>query len=126
MPYSSGYPSYSASMSSGNYGSNTTSSSGSYRSNATSSDLNYTPPDAGMLRIRAPDVRARITVNDRPISNIGDIRYYVTPLLQEGQPYRYTVRAVWERDGQITSIEREVYAVRGQTTEVDLTAPAAR
>jgi uncharacterized protein (TIGR03000 family) len=91
-----------------------------------SGDLNYTPADAAMIRIRVPNVRARVTVNGRAISPIGNVRYYVTPTLSPGQTYTYTVKASWARDGRTITRQRKVKAVRGRTVVADLTQPASR
>jgi len=115
-PYWMGYGYGSATLSRGDYSSAAT----------TSRNLNYTPADAGMLRISVPDVHARVTVNDRPISPVGAVRYYVTPTLQSGQSSSYKVRAVWKRDGRTISIDKTVDAVRGQTTEVDFVSPSPK
>jgi len=114
-----GYPGYA-------YASPPTVSGGNLSTVPSSADLNYTPADAAMLRIRVPAVRARVTVNGRAISPIGNVRYYVTPTLSPGQTYSYTVRASWTRDGRTVTRQRTVRAQRGRTVVVDFTAPAPK
>jgi uncharacterized protein (TIGR03000 family) len=79
------------------------------------------PADAGFIRLQVPDKLAEVTFNGESVSSIGTTREYVTPVLQAGQTYRYTITATWGRGDQQTTMERTIDIARGETRTVDFT-----
>jgi len=51
------------------------------------------------LVIRVPDENARVWLEDTPTQQRGTERVFLSPSLEPGQPYVYTVRASWMENG---------------------------
>jgi uncharacterized protein (TIGR03000 family) len=81
------------------------------------------PANAAAVRVLLPDPNAQLYFDGVLTSSRGRTRGFVTPVLQPGQNYQYTVRAVWMQDGQERSEERTVRVSAGQTVVVDFTRP---
>jgi uncharacterized protein (TIGR03000 family) len=82
------------------------------------------PANAAVLQIRVPDAYAQVLFDGEKTSSNGTTRYYVTPDLQAGKDYHYTVTATWQRDGQTVKQDRQVKVAPGMTSVVDFTRPA--
>lgn len=79
------------------------------------------PPNAAALRVTMPTASALLYVDGVLTTSTGAQRGFVSPILQPGQEYRYTLKAVWTQDGQQQSAERSVLVSAGKTLTVDFT-----
>jgi uncharacterized protein (TIGR03000 family) len=77
------------------------------------------PADAGLIRLRVPDKFAEVTFNGQAVSSVGTAREYLTPALQVGQMYQYTITAAWGRGDQQTTRHQTIDITRGQIRTVD-------
>src|SRR5262245_3734692 len=73
------------------------------------------------LLVRVP-ADAKLYFNDSLTSQTGETRTFVTPPLQAGTTYNYTLKAAIVRDGQTLSQTKEVTFKGGQDVEVDFTS----
>jgi uncharacterized protein (TIGR03000 family) len=65
---------------------------------------------------------ARLTFDGEATRSTASERRFVTPLLEAGKSYRYTLRATFVRGGNVVNVERQVVVEAGQETEVSLFA----
>jgi uncharacterized protein (TIGR03000 family) len=72
---------------------------------------------AGTLTVWVPS-NAKVTVNGRETSSTGNHRQFVSYGLKPGFSYKYVVKAVVVRDGQMQEDTRTVTLTAGQTTAV--------
>jgi uncharacterized protein (TIGR03000 family) len=68
---------------------------------------------------------ATLTIDDEPTVSTSANRVFVTPALEEGKEYEYTLKAKVLRDGQVQVTTAKVTVRPGKTSEVELTVPAA-
>jgi uncharacterized protein (TIGR03000 family) len=66
---------------------------------------------------------AKLTVDQAPTQSTSARRVFVTPPLEPGKVYTYTLRAQVNRDGQTFTASREVNVRPGQETQVTLDVP---
>lgn len=73
------------------------------------------------LKVLLPDARAELTVNGVPTRQAGATRLFVSPPLEPGQDFRYTLTVTW-RPNNYTTItrSRKVVVRAGQSLDVDL------
>jgi uncharacterized protein (TIGR03000 family) len=71
------------------------------------------------LRVTLPP-DSRLTIDGRPTRATGALRVFVTPPLEAGQPYSYTVSANFLRAGKTVTVEQQVFVGAGQETLVSL------
>jgi uncharacterized protein (TIGR03000 family) len=70
--------------------------------------------------------QATLTIADQPTQSTSAVRRFVSPALEPGKNYSYTLKAELERDGQKLTATKEVTVRAGETTEVTLDlAPTA-
>jgi len=70
--------------------------------------------------------QATLTIADQPTQATSAVRRFVSPELEPGKNYSYTLKAELERDGQKLTATKEVTVRAGETTEVTLDfAPTA-
>jgi uncharacterized protein (TIGR03000 family) len=74
------------------------------------------------VRVTVPNENARVWFNDQPTQQTGMDRLYVSPPLQPGSPYYYTVKATWMADGREVNQERKVEVKPGQETTVNFSS----
>jgi uncharacterized protein (TIGR03000 family) len=67
---------------------------------------------------------ASLTIDDEPTTSTSANRVFVTPALEAGKDYQYTLKARIVRDGKTDVMTKEVTVRAGQVTQVELTAPA--
>lgn len=90
------------------------------------------PPEAikppgqasAILDVTLP-AEAQLTVDDHPTASTASLRRFVTPPLQRGKDYTYTLRAEIIQDGQTISTSRNVILRAGERTSVLLEFPRA-
>jgi uncharacterized protein (TIGR03000 family) len=70
------------------------------------------------LRVRVPEANARVWVDGHLTQQTGTARDYVSPPVQAGKAYSYTVKAAWMDNGQEVTRERTVSVSPGQETTV--------
>lgn len=86
--------------------------------------LKTPPPGTGLLRVRVPEVWAKVTINGQDTATSGLTRYFVTPRLEDGRPRTYTVSASWISQGRAHREQQVVQIQPGQTRAIDLTRVA--
>lgn len=78
-------------------------------------------PEKARVTVRLP-ADARLFVDNVVCPLTSDVRSFVTPALQPGQKYYYTIRAEVVRDGQTRIVSERVLVSAGQSVEVSLTS----
>jgi uncharacterized protein (TIGR03000 family) len=68
---------------------------------------------------------ATLTIDEEATTSTSSNRVFVTPSLEEGKEYEYTLKAKVVRDGQTQVTTAKVTVRPGKTSEVELTLPAA-
>jgi uncharacterized protein (TIGR03000 family) len=63
---------------------------------------------------------ATLTVNGQDVEAVAGTQTFMTPDLEPGQDYYYTIRANVVRDGQTVAVNRQVAVRAGQQSEVNL------
>ena len=63
---------------------------------------------------------AKLSVDGTVTRSTGETRSFMSPPMQAGKEFRYTIRAELERDGKMTSADKEVTVRAGQETVVQL------
>jgi uncharacterized protein (TIGR03000 family) len=78
------------------------------------------------VRVTLP-LDARLTIDGRATRSAGAQRLFVTPPLEAGQSYSYTLTASFPQAGKTVTVEQEVFVRAGRETLVslDLSAGAA-
>ncbi len=83
--------------------------------------ISAAPPEGRPANIRVSvPTEASLTIDGRPTSSTSAIRRFVTPPLEEGKAYVYTMRAEFTRDGSTVTVERKVSVRAGQEIVVSL------
>jgi len=67
---------------------------------------------------------AKLSIDEAITSSTGTVRSFVTPELERGKTYYYTLKAEITRDGKAEIISREVEVRAGEATRVMIEAPA--
>jgi uncharacterized protein (TIGR03000 family) len=67
---------------------------------------------------------ATLTIDGAPTSSRTDRRVFVTPALEEGREYAYTLKGEVVRDGQRVALSREVRVRAGTETQATLELPS--
>src|SRR5262245_50658935 len=79
------------------------------------------------LRVKMPERDADLTIDGKPTKQGGAERWFITPPLEPGAAYTYTLTACWEPNGYTTMYRSRKVAVRaGEEVEVDLRLPDPR
>jgi uncharacterized protein (TIGR03000 family) len=68
---------------------------------------------------------AKLFVDDAATTSTGSSRVFVSPSLNPGREYHYTIKAEVIRNGKPVKVEQVVAVRAGETTPVPLTLPAA-
>ena len=66
---------------------------------------------------------AKLTVEGRPTTSTSSRRVFVSPPLQTGQTYSYSLDAQVTRDGQTQTVHRDLPVQAGQRSEITLDFP---
>lgn len=74
-----------------------------------------------MVRVSVPQANARVWIDDQQTQQTGSDRLFVTPALEQGKKYSYTVRATWMDNGHEVTREKKVPIEPGQTATVQFT-----
>jgi uncharacterized protein (TIGR03000 family) len=85
------------------------------------------PPNGGMapifLTVKLP-AAARLLIDGTPTRSMSETRAFVSPPMQTGTDFHYTIRAEIERDGKMTRADKEVTVRAGKENVVQLDASA--
>jgi uncharacterized protein (TIGR03000 family) len=68
---------------------------------------------------------AKLLIDNEATKSVGDSRIFVSPTLNPGREYHYTLKAQAVRDGKPVTVERVIAVRAGETTPASLTLPAA-
>jgi uncharacterized protein (TIGR03000 family) len=63
---------------------------------------------------------ASLTVDGVATTSTSERRVFVSPELNAGQEYHYTLKAEWVRDGKTVEVAKQVTVIAGQETKVSL------
>jgi uncharacterized protein (TIGR03000 family) len=77
------------------------------------------PANEATLIVHLPP-QASLTIDDHPTLSRSDRRVFVTPPLEPGKTYTYTLRAEMNRDGRFVHETKTVEVKAGQISEVTL------
>lgn len=72
-----------------------------------------------MVRVLLPTGDAEVWFDNNPTQQRGTERMFVSPSIQAGSNYEYTVKARWNDNGQTVNQERHVRIQPGQPVTVD-------
>jgi uncharacterized protein (TIGR03000 family) len=75
------------------------------------------------LIVNLPD-NATLTIDGQETTSTSAQRVFVTPALEEGKEYEYTLKAKVERNGKVQMATAKVTIRPGQTSQVELKVPA--
>jgi uncharacterized protein (TIGR03000 family) len=84
------------------------------------------PADRGtrvLANIRVPEAGAQLWIEGQEMSTQGLVRNFISPPLEAGARYTYTIRAQWTENGKQREATREVPVRPGQRVTVDFAAP---
>ncbi len=73
------------------------------------------------LRVNVPDARARVWIEGQPTRQMGTERVYLSPPLEPGKTYTYTVRAAWMANGREMTEEKKQEGQPGQEVAINFT-----
>jgi uncharacterized protein (TIGR03000 family) len=67
---------------------------------------------------------AKLLIDDNATTSTSDRRVFVSPDLNPGKEYHYTLKAEVLRDGKAVTVEEKITVKAGEETKVSLTLPA--
>jgi uncharacterized protein (TIGR03000 family) len=68
---------------------------------------------------------AKLSIDDAVTTSTSDRRVFVSPELNPGKQYHYTLKAEWNRDGKAVVVTKEVAVSAGNETLVNIEASDA-
>jgi uncharacterized protein (TIGR03000 family) len=87
----------------------------------------WTPAQVGArfarIDVILPDANAEVFFGDYKTKSLGKARQFESPVLQPDKTYSYVIRAVWDRNGETVTQQREVTVSAGARVAVDFTQP---
>src|SRR5262245_47694131 len=79
------------------------------------------PPQPAHLRVLLPSANVTLTIDGKATQQTGASRLFVSPPLEQGKAYTYTLVANWDPNGYTKTTRTRTVTVRaGQETEADL------
>jgi len=135
QPYYSGYSgNYTQPYTSGYYSAPTYYGATGYAGDTFASDTRdsgyqsfYRGPDQlnnqAQVRVTVPDPNAQVWIDNTPTQQRGFERWFVSPPLESGKQYMYTIKATWMQDGREVTREKKVDVNAGRTAAADFGAP---
>jgi uncharacterized protein (TIGR03000 family) len=81
-------------------------------------------PAAATIVVNLP-ADAKLLFDNEPTTSTGDSRVFVSPTLNPGREYHYTLKAQAVREGKPVTVERVIAVRAGETTPASLTLPGA-
>lgn len=85
---------------------------------------NAPAPAAATLEVRLP-AKAELWIQDRKTGQTGDVRRFVSPVLEPGSSYVYRLRARWTANGQTVTREQPLMVRAGELKTVTFVAALA-
>ncbi len=82
------------------------------------------PSNEATLIVNLPE-DATLTIDGKATTSTSAQRVFVTPALEDGKEYEYTLKAKVARDGKVQVATAKVTIRPGQTSQVELKMPAA-
>jgi uncharacterized protein (TIGR03000 family) len=82
-------------------------------------------PSAGATLVVNLPADATLTIDDEPTASTSANRVFVTPPLQSGKEFHYTLTARVVRDGKVQTTTQRVAVRAGEVSSIELTIPAA-
>lgn len=79
-----------------------------------------------MIDVRLPDPNAEVWIDGRETTSRGAERSYASPKLEGGYDYSYSIKAMWEQDGEIRTVERQITITARDRVVVDFTQSPTR
>jgi len=67
---------------------------------------------------------AKLTVNNKATRSSSTTRKFVSPPLQPGKDFYYTLKAEFRRDGQPVTVTKRIAVRAGQETLIELGSPS--
>jgi uncharacterized protein (TIGR03000 family) len=67
---------------------------------------------------------ATLTIDDEATASTSGNRVFVTPPLENGREFHYTLKAKIVRDGQVQTTTQRVAVRAGEVSRIELTIPA--
>jgi uncharacterized protein (TIGR03000 family) len=108
------------------YGSGCHGSSGYYGAPTGDSAYNYgSLGNAALINVKVAQ-NATLTFDDEPTQQTGEFRQFMTPALEPGKNFSYTVHAKWQDGGRDMDQSRKVSVRAGQQTQVDFNTAQAQ
>jgi uncharacterized protein (TIGR03000 family) len=83
-----------------------------------------TAPAAAKVIVSLP-ADAKLTANDKATVTASDRREFVTPALERGKSYSYTLKITVERDGKTIEEAKKIVVRAGELTKVNFELPVA-
>jgi uncharacterized protein (TIGR03000 family) len=80
--------------------------------------------NAALINVRVAS-NATLTFDDQPTQQTGESRQFMTPPLEPGKNFSYTVHAKWQDGGRDMDQSRKVSVRAGQQTQVDFNTAQA-
>jgi uncharacterized protein (TIGR03000 family) len=68
---------------------------------------------------------AKLLIDDQPTVSTSGTRVFITPALDNGRDFHYTLKAEVVREGKTQSVVKEVTVRAGQETRVNIELPVA-
>jgi len=81
-------------------------------------------PSRARIVVQLP-AEARLTVDDSPTQSTSSVRTFISPPLESGKSYYYTLKAEINRDGQTLTTDRRITVRAGEQSNVKLEFPVA-
>jgi uncharacterized protein (TIGR03000 family) len=78
-----------------------------------------------LVRVVVPTPNAKLWIENVRTRSTGTHRTFISPPLDVGQEYVYTIKSAWLEQGRETTQERKVKVRAGQEILVDFTTPEA-
>jgi|SRR5579883_414801 len=75
------------------------------------------------VSVKVPQPYAEVLVDGKKTQQIGTDRTFVSPPLEAGQKYRYTVTARWLENGRVVEMSQDATGIAGEVVRVDFDAP---
>jgi len=108
------------------YGSGCHGSSGYYGAPTGDAGYNYgSLGNAALINVKVA-ANATLTFDDEPTQQTGEFRQFMTPALEPGKNFSYTVHAKWQDGGRDMDQSRKVSVRAGQQTQVDFNTAQAQ
>ena len=83
-------------------------------------------PESATIEALLPNPNAQLWVDGKETVSRGATRRYATPPLQTGYQYTSTIKAVWQQDGELRTVERQVPLSANSRVVVDFTQTPSR